>query len=49
MPTLQLKPTYKVVKAYYAELKHLTQLSLFTEGAVSPMFAALLRQMYMST
>ena len=43
MPTLKLKPTYKVVKAYYAELKSLTQFSLFTEGAVSPTFATLLR------
>lgn len=43
MPTLQLKPTYKVVKAYYDELHNLQQLSLFTEGAVSPTFAALLR------
>jgi hypothetical protein len=43
MPALQLKPTYKVVKAYYDELHNLQQLSLFTEGAVSPTFAALLR------
>jgi len=43
MDKLRLKPTYKVVKAYYAELDNLMQLSLFTEGAVSPTFAALLR------
>jgi len=43
MPTLQLKPTHKVVKAYYDELHTLQQLALFTEGAVSPAFAALLR------
>jgi hypothetical protein len=43
MNKLKLKPTYKVVKNYYTELDHLMQLSLFTEGAVSPSFAALLR------
>jgi len=43
MHKLKLKPTYKVVKDYYTELDTLTQLSLFTEGAVSPSFAALLR------
>jgi predicted helicase len=43
MSKLKLKPTYKVVKNYYAELNSLMQLSLFTEGAVSPTFAALLR------
>jgi hypothetical protein len=43
MNKLKLKPTYKVVKNYYTELDNLMQLSLFTEGAVSPTFAALLR------
>lgn len=43
MLTLQLKPAYKVVKAYYDELHNLQQLSLFIEGAVSPAFAALPR------
>lgn len=43
MNKLKLKPTYKVVKAYYTELRNLMQLSLFTEGTVSPTFAALLR------
>jgi hypothetical protein len=43
MNKLKLKPTYKVVKNYYTELDNLMQLSLFTEGAVSPSFAALLR------
>ncbi len=43
MGALRLKPTYKVVKSYYAELGNLVQLGLFTEGAVSPTFAALLR------
>jgi hypothetical protein len=41
MNKLKLKPTYKVVKNYYTELDHLMQLSLFTEGAVSPTFASL--------
>ena len=36
MNKLRLKPTYKVVKDYYTELDTLMQLSLFTEGAVSP-------------
>ena len=43
MNKLKLKPTYKVVQSYYAELYNLMQLSLFTEGAVSPAFAGLLR------
>lgn len=42
MPTLQLKPTYKVVKAYYDELHNLQQLSLFTEGTTALIFVALL-------
>jgi hypothetical protein len=40
---LKLKPSYKIVNNYYAELNSLMQLSLFAEGAVSPSFAALLR------
>ncbi len=43
MLKLKLKPNYKVVRDYYAELDSLMQLSLFSEGAVSPTFAALLR------
>jgi hypothetical protein len=43
MPALQLKPTHKVVQAYYREIGDLTQLRLFGEGTVSPAFAALLR------
>ena len=43
MNELRLKPTHRVVKAYYTELDNLMQLSLFTEGTVSPTFAALLR------
>ncbi len=40
---LRLKPTYKIIKAYYDELNNLGNLSLFTEGNVSPAFASLLR------
>ncbi len=43
MGALRLKPTYKVVKSYYAGLGDLMQLSFFHEGAVSHTFAALLR------
>ena len=43
MSTLKLKPTYKVVRAYYTDIRNLARLSLFSEGAVSPAFAALLR------
>ena len=43
MQILQLKPTQKVVKAYYQELDQLTRLNALSEGAVSPAFAALLR------
>ncbi len=43
MSALKLKPTYKVVQAYYTEIRNLAQLSLVSEGAVSPAFAALLR------
>ena len=41
--TLQLKPTHKAVRAYYQEIEGQSQLSLSTEGAVSPAFAGLLR------
>ena len=43
MPTLNLKASHNVVKAYYDTLKGFTTLHLFHEGAVSPAFAALLR------
>jgi len=43
MSLLNIKPTHKVVKDYYEELRGLGNLSLFHEGAVSPAFAALLR------
>ena len=39
----QLKPTYKVVKAYYGEIQDVVELGYRSEGAVSPAFAALLR------
>ena len=43
MPTLNLKASHNVVKAYYDTLQGFTTLHLFHEGAVSPAFAALLR------
>jgi hypothetical protein len=43
LSTLSLKPAHKAVKGYYEEIKGLTQLHIFSEGAVSPAFAALLR------
>ena len=43
MPTLNLKPAHKAVKAYYDELQALGHLNFYAEGAVSPAFAALLR------
>jgi hypothetical protein len=43
MPILALHPRQRVVGAYYDELRQLSSLHLFAEGAVSPAFAALLR------
>jgi hypothetical protein len=43
MALLKLKSNSKVVRSYYQELSNLSQLHLFSEGAVSPAFAALLR------
>ncbi len=43
MPRLNLKPTHKVVKNYYHEIKELSDLNIDTEGAVAPAFASLLR------
>jgi predicted helicase len=43
MSTLQLKPSYKVVQAYYDEINKLGELDIFTEVSVSPAFASLLR------
>lgn len=43
MITFTLKPTHKAVLDYYAELDGLSQLGLFSEGAVAPAFANLLR------
>lgn len=41
---LNLKPDHKAIKAYYSELENLTEfLNAKTEGAVSPLFANLLR------
>ena len=43
MFTLNLKPTHQAVRAYYEELRSLSRLDFYAEGAVSPAFAALLR------
>ncbi len=43
MPSLKLKSNHKAVNTYYTEINDLTQLRLFSEGAVSPAFAGLLR------
>lgn len=42
-PMFQLKPTHKIVKDYFAEVRRLTQLGAVHEGAVAPAFANLLR------
>ena len=43
MSMLNLKPTHKPIREYYDELKKLGQLDLYSEGQVSPAFAAMLR------
>jgi predicted helicase len=43
MRALQLKANYKVIRNYYQEINNLAQLSLFSEGTVSPAFAGVLR------
>jgi predicted helicase len=43
MFTLNLKPSHQAVRAYFEELRTLTRLDFYAEGAVSPAFAALLR------
>ena len=43
MPTLNLKPAHKAVKAYFDELQAVAHLDFYDEGAVSPAFAELLR------
>src|SRR5438094_10601190 len=43
MNALNLTTNHKVVKAYYDAIKDLSALHLFSEGAVSPAFASLLR------
>src|SRR5882724_8566977 len=43
MNALNLKTNHKVVRAYYDAIKDLSTLHLFSEGAVSPVFATLLR------
>jgi predicted helicase len=42
MPALNLKPAHKAVQAYFDELKTLSHLDFYDEGAVSPAFAKLL-------
>ena len=36
MTTLNLKPTHQAVRAYYDELRTLSNLDFYTEGSVSP-------------
>ncbi|RJR35178.1 MAG: DNA helicase [Deltaproteobacteria bacterium] len=43
MFTLNLKPSHQAVRAYFEELRSLSRLDFYAEGAVSPAFAALLR------
>jgi predicted helicase len=43
MPSLNLKPAHKAVKAYFDELNAVAHLDFYDEGAVSPAFAELLR------
>jgi predicted helicase len=43
MFTLNLKPNHQAVRAYFEELRTLSHLDFYAEGAVSPAFAALLR------
>ena len=44
MPTLDIKPTDKRIKAYYAELKRLEELGATNETAVRSVFQTLLKQ-----
>ncbi len=41
--TLRLKPTHKAIRSFYEELEKLKQSGAEHEGAVAPLFAALLR------
>ena len=43
MAILNLKPSHKPIKEYFAELKKLSEHDTEHEGAVAPAFAALLR------
>jgi predicted helicase len=43
MPTLNIRPGHKAVRAYYEEIHRLSELGVSHEGAVSPAFASLLR------
>ena len=44
MNRLNLKPSHKAVKQYFDEMESITSFHLFSEGAVSPAFANLLRR-----
>ncbi len=44
MPTLNLKPTHKQIKTYYAELDRLTRLGVTKETSVRAPFQTLLEQ-----
>ena len=44
MPTINLKPTHKAVKDYYAELDQFAELGVSHEGAVRAAFQTLLQQ-----
>jgi len=43
MVTLNIRPGHKSVKAYYEEIRSLSELGVSHEGAVSPAFASLIR------
>ncbi|KHD10348.1 hypothetical protein PN36_34600 [Candidatus Thiomargarita nelsonii] len=40
---LNLKPTHKIIKAYYQEIAKLSDKKITTEGSVAPSFANILR------
>ena len=43
MSNLNLKPSHKIIKAYYQEIAQLTDIKISTEGSVAPAFANILR------
>ena len=40
---LKLKPTHKVITAFYEEIAHLSGLKITSEGSVAPAFANILK------